>query len=288
MAKILHISDLHFGRFTAPEQLDALLALVPEVAPDAVAVSGDLTTNGARSEFAAAGDYLTRLERHAPLICVPGNHDVRWRGAAAFSAVLLRGKAREHKYSRYTEHVSTNVSPSLQLRDVVIAGCNTSHGVSRGSLSRRHFENPWDMGHNPWVIGHVKPQDVSGVRAVFRAATPGAAKIVMIHHNPLRGAVSGRHGLANAYRALSALSEAGAEMVLCGHDHVGEIHAPQKSTAGLVVCTAGTVSTSLYPGNPASFNLVELGKSSVRVAIYTWQDGVGQFCPERQCSFPRP
>jgi len=108
----------------------------------------------------------------------------------------------------------------------------------------------------------------------------------MIHHNPIRGAASGRHGLANTKQALSAFASLGAELVLCGHDHQEAVHAVEESTPGLVISTAGTISNRLRAGRPSSFNLVEIEEKEIRITTHAWRNPQG-FVLSREHSFPR-
>jgi 3',5'-cyclic AMP phosphodiesterase CpdA len=160
----------------------------------------------------------------------------------------------------------------------VIAGLNTAHGISRGSLTKRFR----DLG----VIGHVKHADIQRVKAAFEAADPAAARIVMIHHNPIRGELSGRHGLANTEQALHAFSDLGTELVLCGHDHQDAVHTIEKGAHGLVISTAGTISNRIKPGRASSFNLVETDESNLRIIAHSWKAGEG-FVPSEDRLFPR-
>jgi 3',5'-cyclic AMP phosphodiesterase CpdA len=73
MRTLVHLSDLHFGR-TDDALLEPLAAIVREIAPDLIAVSGDLTQRARAVEFKAARAFLDRLPK--PLITVPGNHDI--------------------------------------------------------------------------------------------------------------------------------------------------------------------------------------------------------------------
>src|SRR5579875_2925577 len=73
MRRIVHLSDLHFGR-TRPDLLGPLLESIHAAAPDLVAVSGDLTQRARAGQFAAARRFLAALPR--PVLVVPGNHDV--------------------------------------------------------------------------------------------------------------------------------------------------------------------------------------------------------------------
>lgn len=278
MTKILHTSDLHFGRPAVAEQLESLTANIHEVRPDAVAVSGDLTQRCTEREFIEARKFLDRVRQTAPAIVIPGNHDIRWLGAVARNLGVFRYRSHEFKYSRYSRHISPNLSPSLEVPGAVIAGVNTAHGITWGSLTRRVR----DLG----VIGHVKTRDVLKVERVFESAAPDAARIVMLHHNPIKGETTGRHGLANTEDALRAFSRLGTELILCGHDHQEAINTAEETDPGLVISTAGTISNRVRAGRPSSFNVVEVSEPELRITTYSWEDSEG-FTPSKHRSFPR-
>jgi 3',5'-cyclic AMP phosphodiesterase CpdA len=278
---LVHISDLHFGRPAVAERLDALREFIVENRPDAVAVSGDLTQRCSNKEFAHARAYLDSLGETAPYVVIPGNHDIRWLGSVARNlglAGLFREQAHNFKYSRYLKHVSDDLSPSLEVPGAVIAGVNTAHGITRGSITRRFR----DLG----VIGQVKHADMVRVREIFENAAPDAARIVMIHHNPIRGELSGRHGLANTEQALHAFSDLGTELILCGHDHQDAIHTIERGAHGLIISTAGTISNRIRPGRESSFNLVDVDDHELRITAHTWRQGRG-FVPSENRAFPR-
>jgi len=278
VAKILHASDLHFGRPAVSAQLASLRSCIAKLEPDAVAISGDLTQWCANSEFVRARTYLDDIRKTAPVIVIPGNHDIRWLGAVARNLGLFGWTAHEFKYSRYRRHISPELSPSLEVPGVVIAGCNTAHGISRGSLTRRVK----DLG----VIGHVNKRDLQTVEEAFSRADPDAARVVMIHHNPIKGETSGRHGLANTKQALRAFASLGVELVLCGHDHQEAVHTVEESSPGLLISTAGTISNRVRAGRPSSFNLVDLDESALRIVTYAWRNPEG-FIPAKEHFLPR-
>lgn len=66
MTRVVHISDLHFGRPAVAEQVDSLREAVVDLGPDAVAVSGDLTQRCADSEFLRAREFLEFLRETRP------------------------------------------------------------------------------------------------------------------------------------------------------------------------------------------------------------------------------
>src|SRR5207253_1287181 len=73
MRTIVHLSDVHFGRVDAAI-VAPLVDTIRAIAPDLVAVSGDLTQRARRAQFRAARAFLDRLP--VPQLVVPGNHDV--------------------------------------------------------------------------------------------------------------------------------------------------------------------------------------------------------------------
>ena len=281
VAALVHISDLHFGRPAVAERLDALKEYIAEIRPNAVAVSGDLTQRCTNREFSNARAYLDSLGEVAPCAVIPGNHDIRWLGAVARNlglAGLFREKAHKFKYSRYVRHISEDLSPSLEVPGVVIAGVNTAHGITRGSITRRLR----DLG----VIGQVRHADLMRVREIFEHAAPSSARIVMMHHNPIKGELSGRHGLANTERALHAFADLGTELILCGHDHQDAIHTIERGAHGLIISTAGTISNRIRPGRASSFNVVEIEDHKIHITAHAWRQGRG-FIPSEDRTFPR-
>ena len=281
VATLTHISDLHFGRPAVAERLDALKEFIAELQPDAVAVSGDLTQRCTNREFSNARAYLDSLGEIAPYTVIPGNHDIRWLGAVARNlglAGLFREQAHKFKYSRYVRHFSDDLSPSLEIPGVVIAGVNTAHGITRGSVTRRFR----DLG----VIGQVKHADVARVKRTFEHAASDACRIVMMHHNPIKGELSGRHGLANTERALHAFADLGTELILCGHDHQDAIHTIERGAHGLIISTAGTISNRIRAGRPSSFNVVEIEDHEIHITAHAWRQGRG-FIPSEDRAFPR-
>ena len=281
MTVLAHVSDLHFGRPAVAERLEALKGFISARELDAIAVSGDLTQRCTNREFRQARAYLDSLAEIAPYVVIPGNHDIRWLGAVARNlglAGLFREQAHNFKYSRYVRHISDDLSPSLEVPGAVIAGVNTAHGITRGSITRRFR----DLG----VIGHVKHADVERVREVFENASPDAARVVMLHHNPIRGELSGRHGLANTDQALHAFADLGTDLILCGHDHQDAVHTIESGAHGLVISTAGTISNRIRPGRASSFNLVEIDDENLSITAYAWRPE-GGFAPSEHRSFPR-
>lgn len=98
MARIAHLSDLHFGAHD-PNIVAATEAWLCEQQPDLVIISGDFTQRAKDYQFREASAYVKRL-RSAGLriLAVPGNHDV------PLYDVFLRLAAPLRRYRRYIEN----------------------------------------------------------------------------------------------------------------------------------------------------------------------------------------
>jgi 3',5'-cyclic AMP phosphodiesterase CpdA len=250
---LAHISDLHFGRDIQLEQVEAIEKVIPSLAPDAIVVSGDLTQRARHGEFQRARVLVDRLSCAAPTLVVPGNHDVQWWA----SPMSVRGSGPKYvKYRRYFGELS----PRLEIEGAVIAGALTAHGIAPGSMT-------WNL-NDMAVKGHLPAGEVDRLTRIFRSAAPGALRAVVMHHNVLPGAISRRMGLAHWRRALRGLVAAGADLVLCGHDH-------QESSGQIdgrvVVSTAGTHTDRCRGDRASAFNVITVDETSISVQHLRWE-----------------
>lgn len=92
--RIAQITDIHMtagpppaGGYDAVAALDAVLARVADLAPDLVLLSGDMAANGLAAEYARLAERLAGFP--APMLAVPGNHDVRAAFAAGLPGVTI-------------------------------------------------------------------------------------------------------------------------------------------------------------------------------------------------------
>ena len=270
---LFHCSDLHFGHPAVPEQYEALETLIQERRYDVVAISGDLSQRARAGEFQRAREFIRQAERVSRVIVVPGNHDVAWW----FSPLHLgRDEALLHKYRRY---ISDDIEPVLRLPGAVIAGLNTSHGVLWETLTW----NPRDIS----IIGHVSKEQLQRLRSVFADAPEGALRVVVMHHNPVKGELSQRHGLKHTRRILGYLADLGVDLVLCGHDHQEAVHFVEHTAKGTVVSTAGTVSNRSRGGRPSSVNSIQVTDQTIEVTTLVWSDASRAFTVGPSKRFPR-
>lgn len=267
---LAHVSDLHFGRDADLEQVEALEELVPSLHPDAVIISGDLTQRARHGEFQRALAFVRMAGRAAPSLVLPGNHDVQW-WASPFGIFGTRPM-----YAKYRRYFGAELSPRLAIPGAVIAGALTSHGIAVGSLT-------WNL-NNLAVMGHLPTVEITKATRYFEAAPPAAARVLVVHHNVLPGAISRRMGLARWDRARQRLRSSGADLILCGHDHqegAGQIDGT------VVVSTAGTHTGRTRGKQPSAFNVVSVSERAIDIQHMRWDRGQHQFLPADLARFGR-
>jgi len=248
--RILHISDLHFGRNVAPEPLDALARLIEEVQPELVIASGDLTHRGLPEQHDRAADFLRDLE--LPVLAIPGNHDIPYSFPKRFTAPWTEFERR----------------------------WETTEPVYRS-------EAVWAVGLNsvrPWrhQSGRVRPKQVERAAELLAAAPEGALKVVTFHHQML-GAPwrSRKKPVANRNAVLAGLVEAGADLILAGHIHQStiaerrefEISKPGGERAVVVSIAPGFGQPRPNRrGEARGLHVYDIAERSLRALTYIWRE----------------
>ncbi len=271
--RILHVSDLHFGKPANRDLIAAIEQHIRDDGYDVVAVSGDLTQRARAWEYRDARGFLDRAEQVSRTIVVPGNHDVKWWR----SPLHVIGQSAIH--TAWRAHIGREMEPVLRLPGVVMAGLNTSQGVSLRTLTRR----PRDIS----IIGDLRRSQIESAHQAFLDAGPGDARIIVMHHNPVKGQLSQRYGLKHTSRILAAFASIGVDAVLCGHDHQVAINFVEHTKRGIVVSTAGTVSRRSRGGLPSSVNVITVSPDAIGVQTLVWSAAEGILQPGPEHSWPR-
>ena len=270
---VFHCSDLHFGHPAVPEQYEAMERLIGEHRYDVVAISGDLSQRARSGEFQRARAFIKSAEETSKVICIPGNHDVAW-----WKSPLSLGDEGA-MLANYRKFISEDIEPVVHVPGVTLAGLNTSHGVIAQSLT-------WRL-RDISIIGIVRREQVDRLRRTFVAAPAGDIRVVVMHHNPIKGELSQRHGLKHTARILGAFADMSVDLVLCGHDHQDAIHYIEHTKKGTVISTAGTVSNRMRGGRPSSVNSIRLSDDKIDVATLLWSQSDGDFIPGPTKCFKR-
>ncbi len=253
--------------------MDAIERLVAERKFSAVIVSGDLTQRARAGEYQCAAVFLRDIERHAPAIAVPGNHDVRW-----WLAPMKVGR-EENLFGAWSRYLGRPIEPTLTVPGVTMVGLNTSQGITPRTLT-------WNM-RDLSVIGDLRDEQIADATKRFAAAAAGDLKLLVLHHNPVRGELSHRHGLKRPARMMQALAATGARVVCCGHDHEVAIHFVEHASSGTIVSTAGTLSDRSRGGRPSACNVIEVSEREIAVETLGWSHASLGFGTTQRLCFPR-
>ena len=263
LTRIFHCSDLHFGHPAVPEQYEAIEALIQDRKYDVVAISGDLSQRARAGEFQRARVFIREAERVSHVIAVPGNHDVAW-----WLAPLGFGD-RKKMFVKYRRYINQDIEPVLRVAGATLVGLNTSQGVLRETLT-------WNL-RDISIIGHLTRGQVERTRAEFERSRARDARVVVMHHNPVKGELSQRHGLKNTQRILGAFAEMGVDLVLCGHDHQEAVHFIEHTKRGTIISTSGTISNRSRGGRPSSVNSIRITEADIEVSTLVWSDETRDF-----------
>lgn len=246
--RILHISDLHVSRLETPEPLAALAELVPDLAPDLLVATGDLTHRGRTAELEHAKSLLESLS--TPFFAVPGNHDIPY--------VLSRFTTPFAKWTRtFGALEPVHSSDSLVL-----------HGLTS--------VRPWRQQG-----GSVELTAIERVRSTFSDGPKGALRVVAFHHHlaspPWRA--PGKNPVQNRDLVLRALVNAGAELVIGGHVHQATV-VERREFEVLDEAHAGSIVLATVPGfgrprprrrgEAVGFNVYEWDESELTAHSWTW------------------
>ena len=258
MSLLLHVSDPHFGT-ELPQVVADLQALARAQRPRLVVLSGDITQRARRAQFDAARRFVDTLG--APVLAIPGNHDVPLFNLPARLFAPYGGYARRFGA----------VAPEHDDAQLLVIGVNTTRW--------------WRHKH-----GELSPHQVGAVGERLRRAQDKQLRIIVIHQ-PLQVLEPGdehdclRPRQMTRAEVLHAWSEAGADLVLSGHIHRSFIVPVVNSGRDLWCVQAGTaVSRRLRRGEPNEVNLIRWHDGEC--VVEQWEHrGAAGFRPARRAAF---
>src|SRR5690606_26010318 len=144
----------------------------------------------------------------------------------------------------YRKWISAELEPTLQLPGLTMVALNSCHGIRPYTLTTRLR----DLS----VVGAIRPAQWARARERFAAAPAGDLKVLVFHHNRVRGARSGRGGLVSRAEGIAAALETGADLVLTGHDHQTRIEEVVAGPRRMVVSHTTTLCDRSRGGLPAA------------------------------------
>ncbi|WP_153558208.1 metallophosphoesterase family protein [Roseimaritima sediminicola] len=267
--RILHLSDLHFGPPYLPHIGKAVLKIAPQLEPDAIVVSGDLTQRAKKEQFIDAREFLDRLPE-VPMLVIPGNHDVP----------LYRVKERlTDPLGLYRKYIQADLNPVLELPEALLVGIDSTS-------PRRAISN-----------GRITSDQLRHSEAVFATAPPHLARIVVAHHH-FAPAPDYLHDqtMPKARRAINRFVEQNVELILGGHLHRAYIgnslnfYRGQHRDQGIVIVQCGTTTSRRGRGPESeknSFNTIDIDSQMMTVTHYMYFEDRQTFGALSRHHFPR-
>lgn len=225
---IAHISDPHVGKINfIPEKMEICIDEVNSVKPDLVAITGDITIFGFKSEYEEAKKYIDRFK--SKTFVIPGNHDARYLGYIYFE-----------QYFGKRERVM-DMSDELS-----IIGIDSSvPDLDEGTVGR---------GKQKWLKEQL--QKIPGDKL----------KIVAIHHHIIPIPMTGRERnvLTDAGDVLKILVENDADLVLCGHRHTPYAWFVNNVS---IITAGSPSTEKVRATIPQSYNLIRITDDYVEVKL---------------------
>ena len=185
--------------------VDLLVADLRHQGVDHICVSGDLINIGLPQEYETALLWLHTLGPPHSVSVVPGNHDIYTR---------LRRHSGVVRWARYMEsdewgsRLASGPGPHFpyvrRIDDTIaLVGLNSAVPTPPGIAS-----------------GEVGPDQIRDCHRVLKElGRMGMFRLVMIHHPPLVSQVRPGRDLKDAPHLERAILDAGAELVIHGHNH---------------------------------------------------------------------
>ena len=257
MARIAHLSDLHFGAHD-PKIVAATEVWLEQQQPDLIIISGDLTQRAKVDQFRQASAYLARLRAAGfQILVVPGNHDVPLYDVFRRFAAPLR---------RYKHYIEQDLCPWFENDEVAVLGINTARSLTVKD-------------------GRINNDQIAILQDRFDAVPPAKTRILVTHH-PLYAMPIGEgdelsEAVGRHRDAIEAVAKAGVHIALAGHFHRTYAEAATKmveSAGSVLVVQAGTAtSTRLRNSELQSFNWIHARRNdAVELQVIAWDGGAFQ------------
>ena len=251
MARIAHLSDIHFGAHN-PSIVAATESWLAERQPDLVIISGDLTQRAKADQFREASTYLERLREHGfPVLVVPAITTSRY--------IMCSGASRPHWLGTNDSSLTTYAHGSKTTKWPCLASIRHDRSPSRTGASTVNRSRCCRSG----LHRLRRPRLVSWLLTIrFMPCRLGEG-------GELSEAV-GRHR-----DAVEAICEAGVHLALAGHFHRTYAEAAHKmveKAGSVLVMQAGTAtSTRLRNDELQSFNWIHAYRyDEVELQVIAW------------------
>ncbi len=261
--RLAHLSDPHIGPVPRPQwrelmgkrltgywnwkrsrhsihnmpMLEAIINDIKTQNLDHIALTGDLVNIGLPAEFATAESIITRIAKPQNLSLIPGNHD-------AYCNNSLPAMLKHFSPYMCGDDLTQPAFPYMRIRNKtaligISSAIPTAPFLASGAVGNTQIERTRQM-----------------LEAAGRA---GFLRVVMIHHPPHKHGARWGRGLRDSTALMKMLREAGAELVIHGHNHVQSVEMVERR-GGAPIPIIGVASASAVPGtshHKAAYHIYE-------------------------------
>ncbi|MEY3234775.1 metallophosphoesterase family protein [Aquidulcibacter sp.] len=248
MTILVHISDVHFGDADSAK-LEAALSAFEQIKPDCVLMTGDLTQEGKREEFAQAEAWFKLVK--APIVGCPGNHD---------TPMFNLARRLANPFGRYNR---LGLRTTWQSNDssIHIEAANSARGLQ------------WRLD---WSQGDYGQSEV--IEALDRLGRSRAEhKVLALHHppqTPVGASVTSEPlGLKRFVKHLNLNRP---DLLLCGHVHAA-FDFPAPVLAGVRVMTVPSLASSRERGFGSGFGVLNFAADNGTIVRTIWRYQEGSF-----------
>lgn len=226
---LVHISDLHCGSRFDKEAFNTAAEEINELCPDVIVITGDLTEEGYLKEYQKAKELIGKF-KCGRIIIGNGNHDYKHTGYLIFNKFFpMKGPHRG----------------IFEFEESVIIMLGTARpDISDGEVGYRQIL---------WAEKTLSEY-------------PDKFKIVGMHHHliPVPDTGMETNTVHDAGDVLRSLTQAKADLVLCGHKHRPWMW----NIDDMPVIHAGTLSCDKFRGFYAnSYNIIKIKKSKIQAEV---------------------
>ncbi len=239
--RLLHISDVHFG-VEDQAALSHVEEFIARHRPDALVCTGDITQRAKHREYSQAASWFGATG--IPVWLDPGNHDMPYYDP------IERFTDPYRRYLRLKQAVASD----FESDDVVLVPLKTT------VRAQPRF---------PWSDGVVTRKALAATLKRLDQLRDDPRCVVVTAHHPLLGP-KGRSSnpTIGGDRAFAAIAATRADAIISGHVHRPFDEIRHHGENSLRMIGAGTLSTRLRHGEPASYQMLTIERGgAIRVDL---------------------
>ncbi|WP_413558617.1 metallophosphoesterase family protein [Bdellovibrio sp. HCB209] len=237
MKRVLHISDLHFGRIHPPaiKSLEQFLQN-DSLKLDLIIMTGDWTQRARRAQYQAAADFIKKMP--VPVITIPGNHDIPLYN---FLSRLVQPLAN---YNRFIRNLTKDI---FQDPELSVVGFRTATSIRT-------------------VEGRILKSDILRAEKIFAEANPHALRIIACHHPIFVPNVISQIQPKSFIQKLLNLRP---HVILSGHSHLNWIELVNPGTDQEILhISAGSATSNRLRGEENNFHVLEIDGRTMKIETY--------------------